>query len=126
MNLEVLWVNNNNLESIYGLNSNVRMQVLHAEVSWSVSVDAVHPWPLVVIWVAAWRYKLTDCMSCLLMQSCLILSTSDDDNHDKHIFCAVCVSVLLKVFSFILARHIHACMYECFLLWFLHGSQDDT
>ena len=32
VNLEVLWVNDNNLESISGLNSNFRMRTLHAEV----------------------------------------------------------------------------------------------
>ena len=42
-------MNNNNLESINGLNSNVRMQVLHAEVSWPMSVNAIHPWPSVVV-----------------------------------------------------------------------------
>ncbi|KAL3151471.1 hypothetical protein ABBQ38_012471 [Trebouxia sp. C0009 RCD-2024] len=31
VNLEVLWVNDNHLESIHGLNSNFRMRVLHAE-----------------------------------------------------------------------------------------------
>jgi len=79
VNLEVLWVNNNNLESINGLNSNVRMQVLHAEVSWPVSVDAIHPRPLVVIWVAAWRHELTDCMpfhvANLLMPSASVSHT---------------------------------------------------
>lgn len=32
VNLEVLWVNDNHLESIHGLNSNFRLRVLHAEV----------------------------------------------------------------------------------------------
>ena len=45
-----------------------------------------------------------------LLQACLRLNTSDDDTHHKHIFCAVCASVLLKLFGFVLPCHIHACM----------------
>lgn len=47
--------------------------------------------------------------SCL-PQVCLIFNSSDDDTYRTHIFCAVCASVLLKLFNFILPCHTHACM----------------
>lgn len=109
MNLEVLWVNNNNLESINGLNSNVRMQVLHAEVSWPVNVNNIHLW-----------FSFCKHVSDSTQATMTHIITNN--------FFAVCAAVLLNYFNLIFSClvDVYAHMHGCLVLWFLQGSQRDT